>query len=241
MKVANIEIQSIFSKKCRVLDLGCGPGWAVVEAAGQGAEAFGADVSISLLQQAVSNTQNAKVTKQPCFLMAGSDAVPFLDASFDLIICTELIEHTFKTAETLSEINRLLKPGGQCIFSFPVKWVENLICFFEPSFMKYSGHVRQFSLGEMKNILKEHGLTVVKTHRKYFEWSLYWLFKAICKKIPQVDRTGNQYGQSAAEPRLDYYYKHFWRRLSGWKIGLPVFWLGNLVFPKSHVLLVQKR
>jgi SAM-dependent methyltransferase len=53
------------------------------------------------------------------FIRADALRTPFRDASFDLVICSSLIEHVNRPADLLSEIARVLVPGGQCYLSFP--------------------------------------------------------------------------------------------------------------------------
>ncbi len=170
--------------------------------------------------------------------------MPFQAGIFDLVICTEVTEHTLQTEETLSEISRLLKPGGQCLLSFPVKSIENIITKFSGSFLAYSGHVRQFGLDEMKNLLLKHGLETIKVYRRYFEWSFYWLLRALIGQVPAADRRGDQYGVDVPDDqkweKITYYYKRLWARAVQWKIGIPLLWLGNQIFPKSYILICRK-
>lgn len=44
---------------------------------------------------------------------------PFTDAEFDSVICTQLLEHIADPTFTVSEIARVLKPGGNIILSTP--------------------------------------------------------------------------------------------------------------------------
>jgi ubiquinone/menaquinone biosynthesis C-methylase UbiE len=48
-----------------------------------------------------------------------TDKLPYPDDYFDLVTCTEVIEHIEHYRETLREINRVLKPGGYAIISTP--------------------------------------------------------------------------------------------------------------------------
>ncbi len=55
-----------------------------------------------------------------------SDArqIPFKSETFDFVLCTQVLEHVFEVSSVVSEIKRVLKPGGTVVcsvpFSFPV-------------------------------------------------------------------------------------------------------------------------
>ena len=48
-----------------------------------------------------------------------TDMAPVSDASYDTVLCSEVLEHLRDPAAALSEINRVLKPGGKLILSVP--------------------------------------------------------------------------------------------------------------------------
>ena len=50
---------------------------------------------------------------------------PFADASFDSILCNQVLEHVFNPDEFLGEIMRVLKPGGKLLLTVPFVWDEH--------------------------------------------------------------------------------------------------------------------
>ncbi len=50
---------------------------------------------------------------------------PFADASFDSILCNQVLEHVFNPDEFLGEIVRVLKPGGKLLLTVPFVWDEH--------------------------------------------------------------------------------------------------------------------
>lgn len=50
---------------------------------------------------------------------------PFDSESFDSVICNQVLEHVFEPKEFLSEINRILKPGGKFLITVPFAWDEH--------------------------------------------------------------------------------------------------------------------
>ena len=73
--------------------------------------------------------------------------IPYEDNSFDLLICTQVLEHAENPEKVLSECNRVLKGGGKAFFSMPFMYPEHEIPY---DFQRYT----QFK--HAKN-LKENG------------------------------------------------------------------------------------
>jgi SAM-dependent methyltransferase len=67
------------------------------------------------------------VAEADAFAMRGSDAVvsfdgisiPFGDASFENVLCTEVLEHAAHPQALIAEIERVLKPGGKLLATVP--------------------------------------------------------------------------------------------------------------------------
>lgn len=53
------------------------------------------------------------------------ETLPFCNAKFDCILGTEVIEHIFNPERILSELNRVLKPGGTLLITCPFLWPEH--------------------------------------------------------------------------------------------------------------------
>lgn len=50
---------------------------------------------------------------------------PFDDCVFDSVICSQVLEHVFKPEQFITEINRVLKPGGKLLITVPFVWDEH--------------------------------------------------------------------------------------------------------------------
>ncbi len=101
------------SKGARILEVGCGGGHVLSCFAD--AELTGLDVSAVMLDKARRRLANCKVT-----LIKGQlDKAGLEDASFDVVICTEVLEHVVDPEGVLSEMRRVLRPGGRAVISFP--------------------------------------------------------------------------------------------------------------------------
>jgi SAM-dependent methyltransferase len=79
-----------------------------------------------LLNPATTRYQGVDVAAAADFGYQNPDTVyydghvlPFPDASFDAVLCTEVLEHIADPAETIREIHRVLKPGGRLVLTIP--------------------------------------------------------------------------------------------------------------------------
>jgi len=95
----------------RVLDVGCRYG-ALTRAYVDGNEVVGFDVDRDALAEA------AKLGIETVWGDA-DEALPFEDASFDVVVCGELLEHIRDPAGLVAEAHRVLRPGGTLVGSVP--------------------------------------------------------------------------------------------------------------------------
>jgi ubiquinone/menaquinone biosynthesis C-methylase UbiE len=84
--------------------------------------------------------------------------LPFGNGSFDLVWCSEVIEHVADTGQWLSEVRRVLAPGGRLLVTTPshgrvrvaVGGVER---FSEP----LGDHLHLYTRGSLRTLLREFG------------------------------------------------------------------------------------
>jgi SAM-dependent methyltransferase len=81
--------------------------------------------------------------------------IPFPDASFDALFCSEVLEHVFNPNEVLPEINRVLKPGARAIITTPFCWNEH-----EPP----NDYARYTSFG-LAHLLNKHGFRIIQLEK----------------------------------------------------------------------------
>ncbi len=91
-------------------------------------------------------------------------ALPFPDASFQFVFCTEVLEHVPDDHKAAGEISRVLSSGGVALISTPTPPAP-----FDPN------HVREgYTLAEMTQLLASHGLVVLG-----HSYSFHSLFRAL--------------------------------------------------------------
>jgi glycosyltransferase involved in cell wall biosynthesis/ubiquinone/menaquinone biosynthesis C-methylase UbiE len=89
------------------LDVGCSAGFIADELAADGAQSLGADIDVPGLRAA-----EARFGKNVEFLCASGDALPLPDDSLDVVVFNHIYEHVVDPDAILTEIHRVLKPGG---------------------------------------------------------------------------------------------------------------------------------
>ena len=70
------------------------------------------------------DTEEGKKNNNADFFYNG-ESIPFDDASFDAIICNQVLEHVFSPDSFIRELHRVLKAGGKLILSVPFVWDEH--------------------------------------------------------------------------------------------------------------------
>ena len=102
-----------------VLDVGCGNGMHGIRAAGRGATVVGLDYDLRHLQTGRSLGAKRGV-KTVSFLLGNAEqALPFEAGCFDVALLLDALEHLHRRVELLSEIHRVLRPGGTLLVSAP--------------------------------------------------------------------------------------------------------------------------
>lgn len=99
------------SSETRLLDVGCGTGWAVLESARRAprGRACGVDLSSTMIERARANARGIENAE---FEVADAEALPYPDDQFDCILCTFSFHHYSNPPQALAEMKRVLRPGG---------------------------------------------------------------------------------------------------------------------------------
>jgi SAM-dependent methyltransferase len=137
----------------RALDLGCGDGRLTSEL--DAAELVAADVSPVALERARGRLPGARIVE-----LEPDTPLPFDDGAFDLVLCAETIEHVRDVQLLLSEIRRVLRPGGLLALTTPA----NLPLGGRPD--PLSPHLRFFTRRSLKGLLDELGFEVESLARR---------------------------------------------------------------------------
>jgi SAM-dependent methyltransferase len=110
----------------------------------------------------------------------GADArrLPFPDGAFDRVIAAEILEHVPDDWTAMTEIARVLRPGGAAAVTVPA-WLPERVCWaLSREYHEVpGGHVRIFTRGELTTKLAAAGLQVTGGHHAHGLHSPYWWLK----------------------------------------------------------------
>ncbi len=170
----------------KILDIGCGEGrHASAAYRFKGVTAIGADLSHKSLCAAKDRlnyhdqlgahgggTWGLSATDIAC--------LPFRDGCFDLVICSEVLEHIPDDRSAMKEIIRVLKPGKTLVVSVPRYYPER-ICWAlsDDYFNANQGHVRIYKKKPLVQKLESLGVTHFAGHHAHSLHSPYWWLKCL--------------------------------------------------------------
>ena len=155
------------------MDIACGYGYGSTLLAERASKVIGGDYSVEVIELAKEyyNQENLN------FQIEDITSMSFPDDIFDVVVSMETIDHVDEHP-CLSELNRVLKPGGTLIISSH----QNL----HGHIPIVPWHLKEYSLPEFKNILKKHRFEVIKIYGEKLgiitEDELGEYMIAICKK-----------------------------------------------------------
>lgn len=169
-----------------VLDAGCGSGRHLSEAfrqrdvnvVGIDMSRKDADTANRMLNTMIGAAQDGGGIK----LVSVGDItrLPFQDETFDVVICSEVLEHIPDHRQAVREIIRVLKPGKSLVVSVP-RYLPERICWALSSDYHHEegGHIRIFRQKELIDLLENAGARCIGTAWAHSLHSPYWWLKCL--------------------------------------------------------------
>jgi arsenite methyltransferase len=145
----------------RILDLGCGTGWASRRMArvATGGEVVGLDVADEMLRRAEQASSGLKNVR---YVWGSAEKIPAPDNSFSKALSVESFYYYAEQGKALDELRRVMVPGGRLFIlinlykdnHYSLRWVSEL-----------KVPVQALSEAEYLEMLRQHGFTDVEARR----------------------------------------------------------------------------
>lgn len=181
-----------FAAGKRVLDAACGEGYGSALLAQVAAQVVGVDISDAAIAHARSRYSAQPRLAFQCIDVTTLGELP--DASFDLIVSFETLEHVHAQEAMLDGFERLLAPDGLLLISSPDKRTYSDI----PGY-KNEHHVRELYRDELESLLRTRFSALRLYAQKLLFQSVLW----DPDHAPQ-GATASTLRDGRIEPRLDY-------------------------------------
>lgn len=104
--------------------------------------------------------------------------LPFADGEFDVVLASEILEHVPQDVQAISELARILAPGGTLAVTVP-RWLPEVVCWAlsDEYHANEGGHIRIYKANELRAKLEATGLTFTGSHHAHALHSPYWWIK----------------------------------------------------------------
>ena len=145
----------------RVLDLGCGAGRFIAALREAGADPVGVELAQAALERARHNVPGADLR-----LVAPDGSLPLPHGEFDVVWCSEVLEHVPDTVAFLTEARRVLKRGGRLLVTVPdhgpLRRILLALTGHDAHYDPLGQHVRFYTRRSLTRALAATGFTQVR-------------------------------------------------------------------------------
>jgi ubiquinone/menaquinone biosynthesis C-methylase UbiE len=162
--------------------------------------------------------------------VADITALPFARHSFDLVICSEVMEHIHDEGTAVAELFRVLKPGHPMVISVP-RYFPEWVCWklSDEYHMANQGHLRIYRKKRLVSVFENIGMQLIGSHYAHSLHAPYWWLKCLVGPTREDSRPVNLYHRFLT-----------WDIMQRPKLTRVLDHLFNPLFGKSLVLYFMK-
>jgi len=160
---ATIELLKSYDlKPKKVLDVGCASGWFLNEVAEvyPKAKYHGVDVYKRAIEY------GNKSYKQLDLKVSDAHKLPYFSKTFDLVICTEVLEHVIDPDNVLKEIKRVLTDDGMAIIEMDSGNLLFRMVWYWWTNMRHgvweNSHLHLFNCAKLRSCIINSGLKIIE-------------------------------------------------------------------------------
>jgi len=136
----------------RILEIGCGIGTVVNDLGSKGHDITGIDISCEAIEYGRKKYGDIHLEVQ------AAETLPYEDESFEVVLSFDLFEHIAAIDKHVSEVRRVLRPGGYYLFQTPNRY-SNIIyeTLWTKSLQWRQYHPSLHSPGQLRRRMARHG------------------------------------------------------------------------------------
>jgi SAM-dependent methyltransferase len=179
-----------------VLDIACGEGYGSELLATVARKVVGVDIS----EEAIAHASQKYVRPNISFAVGSCACIPLPDASVDIVVSFETIEHHDQHLEMMREIRRVLRPEGVLIISSPDKHEYSDVPGYNNEY-----HVRELYLSEFTDLLATEFRTLSVFGQRVYFGSLVAPIDGRATRFATFSRKNESIRREAGVMRPNYY------------------------------------
>lgn len=128
---------------------------------------------------------------------ASVTSLPFDDATFDVVAAFDVIEHCASETEAISELDRVLRPGGRLLVSVPAyqwAWSNHDI---------HAGHYRRYTRPRIVHLIEGAGLTMQRATYAFTSVFPFFVLERALRRIKERRGVTGEPRLSPVSPTVD--------------------------------------
>lgn len=179
-----------------------------------------------------------------CAIQADGECLPFLKGTFDVVVCTGVLEHVLNPEALVGEVRRVLAPNGR--FFVLVPWEEELGKYSAVDTKYEFTHLRSFDNEAVEKLFK--GFEIVRRrrvepnvdrppHQKILQAlpgcvsrTLSWIYRQVWVLLEYVE---GRWGWRMPRRIKDSYWRWYWNQLAQFP---KRDWLWLWFYPPFHMI-----
>jgi SAM-dependent methyltransferase len=134
-----------------------------------------------------------RIQKRGRFVVADGTQLPFADGAIDQVVCSEVLEHVENDQVAITELSRVLRPGGTAYITVPHKQA-----YFAAD-DRYVRHFRRYEVSDMQRKLERGGLHLERTQKVLgpLEKATMWTLVVALSAVERVTRRSEKPAESS--------------------------------------------
>ncbi|MBI3212287.1 MAG: class I SAM-dependent methyltransferase [Mycobacterium sp.] len=168
----------------KMIDVGAGAGRHSFEAYRRGADIIAFDMdaaelaNVATMFEAMAQAGEVPESARAQAVVGNALELPYPDATFDVVIASEILEHVPEDEAAIAELIRVLKPGGSLAVTVP-RWLPERICWLlsDEYHANEGGHVRIYKASELRAKIAGRGMAFTGSHHAHGLHSPFWWLK----------------------------------------------------------------